>query len=145
AMVWVSDHVDQRVAYHSSFLSAQARQTLQEYAEQASAAVDKGPIEVDRWMAKLQREESGVILLLDSLQRSLGTRELDKDEQRMLRFARPYDSPMSRRAGPRPLIAIDLDESGNQLIIHMLDHLSPWYQRDLRVDITALSLPIVYH
>src|SRR5690606_41580825 len=55
AMVWVSDHVDQRVAYHSSFLSAQARQTLQEYAEQASAAVDKGPIEVDRWMRSEER------------------------------------------------------------------------------------------
>lgn len=143
AMVWVSDHVDQRVAYHSSFLSPQARQTLQKYAEQASVAVRQSPAAVDRWIATRQREEPGVILVLDMHQRSLGTREPEKDELRMLRFARPYDSPMSRRAGPRPLVAIDLDESGNQLIMQLPDHLSPWDQRALLVGFSVYLPPVV--
>lgn len=143
AMIWVSDQVDRQVAYRSSFLSPQALETLQGYAEQAHAALRQGPTAVDRWIAAQQRKEPGVVLVLDAHQQSLGTRQPDDRERNLLRFARPYDRPMSRRAGPRPLVYLDLDERGNQLVIQLPEHLSPWDHRALLVAVSVYLPPVV--
>lgn len=143
AMIWVSGQVDRQVAYHSSFLSPEALKTLQGHAEQASTAVRQGPAAVDRWIAARQQAEPGVVLVLDTHQQSLGTRTPNDQERKLLRFSRPYDSPMSRRSGPRPLVSINLDESGNQLVIQLPEELSPWNHHALLVAVSVYLPPVV--
>lgn len=143
SMIWVSGYVDQKVAYHSSFLSPQALETLDGYAKQAHVAARRGPAAVDSWIAALQQDEPGLALVVDRHHQSLGDRELDERERSLLRFARPYDSPMSRRAGPRPMIAIPFNGSGDQLVMQLPERLSPWPHQALLIVLIVYLPPVV--
>ncbi|QGZ30395.1 sensor histidine kinase [Stutzerimonas stutzeri] len=143
AMIWVSGYVGQKVAYHSSFLSPHALKTLEGYAERAYNAALNGPAAVDRWITALQQDEPGLALVVDRHHQSLGGRELNERERGLLRFARPYDSPMSRRAGPHPMIAIPFNESGDQLVMQLPERLSPWHNHALLVAATVYLPPVV--
>jgi len=143
AMIWVSDHVDRQVAYHSSFLSPQTLKILHERAEQAHAASRLGPAAVDRWIEAQRQAESGLVMVVDAHLQSLGSRELNEQERRLLRFARPYDGAMSRRAGPRPTIAIPFGEHGEQLVMQLPERLSPWHHQALLVAASVYLPPVV--
>lgn len=143
AMIWVSDYVDRRVAHHSSQLSMAAMEYLEQRAEEARDALATGPAEVDRWTAALERVEAGLVRIVDHHQDSLGERQLDSKERRLLRFARPHDSRMSQRAGNRPLVSVPLNAQGDQLVIRLPEQLSPWRNHALRVAATVYLPPVV--
>lgn len=123
----------------TAYLSGEARQTLQAYAEEAEHAALQGPQAVDRFLDDMQRRESGLVELVDISLQPLGSRPLI-DVGRLTAMRR-LDWPMSRRARERPLIAIPLSEERGYFVIQLPERYRPWRYRALFRALTHYLVP----
>ncbi|MCF7202726.1 sensor histidine kinase [Pseudomonas oligotrophica] len=143
AMIWASDHIDREVSYRNSFLSGAALAELDAYAAEAGQALAAGQPALVEWLGHLQRREAGLVLVVDRHLQPLPGQAPDADARRLLRFARPYDSPMSRRAGARPMVVIPLPNGERQLVMQLPERLRPWRHQALLVFATVYLPPVL--
>ena len=144
AMIWVSDHIGRQVSYRNSFLSQAALEALEAHARQASEAVAQGPAALERWLTERQHDDSGALLVVNGHLQPLFEQAPSDEIRRQLRFARPYDAPMSRRSGPRPTVLVPLEGSDNQLVVELPEQFSPWRHHLLLVLTTVYVPPVLF-
>ncbi|GAB3463088.1 sensor histidine kinase [Azotobacter salinestris] len=123
----------------TAYLSREAHQTLQAYAEEAERAAVQGPQAVDEFLEDVQRREPGLVDLVDDSLQPLGSRPLIEGAR--LTAMRRLDWPMSRRTRERPLIAIPLSGERGYFIIQLPERYRPWRYRMLFKALTHYLAP----
>ena len=131
SMIWASGYMSRQIELTTSYLSEEALTTLSSYAEQANAALQKGPPALAQWLEGMRDRESSWLVVVDEALQPLGGQTLNDDERQMLTFVRHYDWPMSRRYEGLPLVSVPLDGTGALLIIQLPERFRPWRNQAL--------------
>ena len=143
AMIWAAGYISQKIDHHTSYLSDEARSTLEGYATDAGAALHGGPQILDQWLAELRRKERGWAVVVDRNLQPQGNQRLRAEEHQLLTFVRHYDWPMSRRSERLPLVSIPIGETGDQLIMRLPERLRPWRNHTLLTLLAVYLLPVL--
>ncbi|MGE4408258.1 histidine kinase sensor domain-containing protein [Pseudomonas sp.] len=143
AMIGASDYLGTRIDRQTSYLSHEARSLLEGYADEAAAALQRGPGALERWRQDMRQREAGWLVVVDRRLNPLGRQELSDEERQSLTFVRPYDWPMSRRSAKLPLIALPVDAAGTQLIMRLPERMRPWRNHALLTLFAVYLLPVV--
>jgi two-component system sensor histidine kinase PfeS len=143
SMIWVSDYLSTHIDRSTSYLSQEARDTLDSYAAQAQQALHQGPEALTRWYQVMAQREPGWLVVVDRQLQPLG-RALGTHEHRHLTFVRHYESPMSRRSLPQlPLVAVPFEGASEQLIMRLPERFRPWRNHALLTVLGIYLMPVL--
>lgn len=143
AMIWAAGYIGRQIDRHTSYLSEDARSTLEGYAAEARLALLRGPDVLDRWLTELHSKEPGWAVVVDRNLNPQGSRKLSDEERQLLTFVRHHDWPMSRRGERLPLVSVPIGETGQQLIMRLPERMRPWRNHALLTLIAVYLLPVV--
>jgi len=126
SMIWASGYMSRHINRASSYLSEEARDTLNSYAREAQTALQTGPEAMAQWLSVMKEREPSWLVVVNNQLQPLGGQSLSDEERRKLTFVRHYEWPMSRRYEGMPLVSVPLEENAAQLIMQLPERFRPW-------------------
>src|SRR5690554_563820 len=143
AMIGASHYLGAHITRQTSFLSAEARQTLERYAAEAAHARQQGDQALNQWRDDFLRREPGWAVLVDHHLQPLAPHTLDLEEIERLRRARDYERPLSRRAEALPIVSVPFGPERDLLVLRLPDRFHPWQHQTLYTALGVYLLPVV--
>lgn len=143
AMIGASHYLGAHINRQTSFLSPEARQTLERYAAEAAEAQGHGEPALQQWRDGLLQREPGWAVLVDHHLQPLAPRELSAEDIDRLRRARDYERPISRRAAALPIVSVPFGEQRDLLVLRLPDRFHPWQHQALLTALGVYLLPVL--
>lgn len=144
-LLLVSLHVDlaRLLTQANSYLSATARQQLQDYAHSAEATLQaQGPAGLARFLDELNEREQVWAVVVDEHKHSLSAQPLDAREAELLDFVRRLDYPVGRPGGT-PTFAIPFSDERARLVMELPQRLNPRKYSDVLNLLLQRVLPAI--
>ena len=125
SLIWLSQSWTQYVFERSSYLPAESRRALLQYAAEAEQAWRAG--ELQRWVELLRQQEGRWAAVVGPDLHSLSRQALGPDDYARLKMVRGLDWRISRRGGDTPHVSVPFPESpdSGQLVLQLPERLMP--------------------